>query len=1494
MHSATLRTSLTIRVGVIAALLALLLPLSGSAFATPQQRIQAVQPHTQLQARDLQQRVVDTSGAATGGIQEGFLRAIEWLRHHLSGQPEGTHPAPLTGQTGTLAFDASQFMYAGAGTIQILFKKSNVYICGFIKDNVLYWLGEDAAPAMGSISELVGTFREVVRIRNFNFNYPNNLADRVINSASLSEALGDLTRFAGTAPTEVLKRAVDGLAVMLAETARFTDWAVKVANRLADPTGWAIGAATMGTLKVWDRMSRAYLQNDGFIIGRNILTHDDLAAFLALTNSVNANRGNGEADSDFTGHLTSASGTLAADVDNADTTPGTRVKALPSKEGLAQTWTAQAADDGLWQFVSRLDGNRVLGHSRSSEKRHQAQLVEKNSSDRDQLWNVVDAGDGWATMRNGDRCLTATGSDSTLTVEACYGAKDGQKWKVPGVRPAAPTRPLARSGALKGIADMCLSTSTDSSSQPARLGACSKKQVWTLLPSGAVTASGKCLDVDHGGDSAIEPGRRAQLYGCNGSVAQEWVYTGQGELVNPHANLCLDVPGSDAGKALQLYGCNDSSAQRWTLARADSLPDEVDAAGDAGDPFDDAADDRGRKPVASGDCRPEGMTPTQGVGARYCDVYDNAGREWVGNNRTRRVVGYFTGWRTGAKGDPRYLASNIPWSKVTHINYAFARLDGNRISIGDESDPNNAATGMTWPGEKNAMDPSLPYKGHFNLLNKYKKAHPAVKTLISVGGWTDTRGFYEMTTKSDGGVNQDGINAFADSVAAFLDKYGFNGVDIDYEYPTALPSTGNPNDWEISNSRRAGLQKSYVALMKTLRERLDTAGADKGRYYLLTSAGSSSGYLTRGLDAGQALRYQDFVNVMTYDLHGSWNKYVGPQAPLFDDGRDNELAAAGIYDTGKNPEYSGTGYFNTDWAYHYYRGVLPPSRINLGIPYYSRGWRNVSGGVGDGLWGESAMANQADCPKGTGGRGPAGAQACGLGAVGIDNIWHDLENGKELGAGSNPLWHTKNLADGRMPGYVKSYGIDPTSEAGKLTGGYAEKYSDALKSPWLWNDAKKVFLSTENETSIKAKAQYIADKGVGGAMMWELGGDYTKRASGEWGMGYDLTTLLDGTLKGAGSPVNATGGGKSLPSQVIDVAAELVDFPASLKDMWPIQPKLRITNNSKVTLAQGTEISFDIPTSTSPLVKDGSWKKLDGITPGHTGSNAGGLKGDFHRVTLTLGYCEDVPAGKSKDIDLKYYLPITGPSNITFKIADKTFGSTGDQRREVSLVDPPAADTSKQCRAAAWGRHAYNPNPSFAFWQTGDKWMIEDRNSGNVLDHPGSWSDAHLVDKQDGNTNQLWTVAEDGGSNSGWYHIKSSSSGHDQCLGAPTARATLSVRDCDGKVDQWWRLAPPSTDKDTEGKPLLGQTVTGGPAHKGTYALVGYTDGTNWYQNPAYLAAPQESNTSPGTKIIAGDLNGTWASTVSWNGSYWRTKWWNKATDEPGNSDAWQKLSPTP
>ncbi|MER5889833.1 chitinase C-terminal domain-containing protein [Streptomyces sp. NPDC001941] len=667
-------------------------------------------------------------------------------------------------------------------------------------------------------------------------------------------------------------------------------------------------------------------------------------------------------------------------------------------------------------------------------------------------------------------------------------------------------------------------------------------------------------------------------------------------------------------------------------------------------------------------CRPDGLYKTPGVDVPYCSVYDTEGREKMGADHQRRVIGYFTGWRTGKNGEPAYLASNIPWDKITHINYAFGHIGSdNKLSVGGDT-PDNPATGMTWPGVAGAeMDPTLPYKGHFNLLNKFKKQHTNVKTLISVGGWAETGGyfgddgkrvnsggFYSMATNADGSVNQTGVDTFADSAVAFIKKYGFNGVDIDYEYPTTMKDAGNPLDYSLSNARRAGLVKGYAALMKSLREKLDRAGAADGKHYLLTVAAPSSGYLLRGMETFQVQKYLDYVNIMSYDLHGAWNEYVGPNASLFDDGKDAELAAANVYGS---QQYGGIGYLNTDWAYHYFRGSMPSGRINVGLPYYTRGFKNVQGGT-DGLWGKAAATT---CPAGS------GLTKCGDGAVGIDNLWHDKDdNGKESPAGSNPMWHAKNLEKGIVGDYVTKYGFPADT---KLTGSYVRKYDSTLVAPWLWNADKKVFLSTEDEQSVGAKADYVVNRGIGGTMIWELAGDYQwNAAKNQYEMGSTLTSLMYDKFKAA-TPYGAKVSNKALPTKAVNIGVEFGEFKLGDSN-YPITPKVKITNNTKTALPGGTEFQFDYSTSAPGNASDQSGFGTKVISSDHTGSNVGGLKGDFNRVSLKLPSWQSLAPGASVDLSFNYYLPVSTPWNWTVTINGTQYALAGDLARGTTVVEP--------------------------------------------------------------------------------------------------------------------------------------------------------------------------------------------------------------------------------
>ncbi|MEV6851303.1 lectin [Actinoplanes sp. NPDC051411] len=89
-------------------------------------------------------------------------------------------------------------------------------------------------------------------------------------------------------------------------------------------------------------------------------------------------------------------------------------------------------------------------------------------------------------------------------------------------------------------------------------------QDWVVAGDGTLRDLGKCLDVSN---SATTDGTKVQLWGCNGTAAQKWSAGANGSLVNPQSGKCLDDPNSSTtnGARLQIYTCNGSGAQNWKL-----------------------------------------------------------------------------------------------------------------------------------------------------------------------------------------------------------------------------------------------------------------------------------------------------------------------------------------------------------------------------------------------------------------------------------------------------------------------------------------------------------------------------------------------------------------------------------------------------------------------------------------------------------------------------------------------------------------------------------------------------------------------------------------------------------------------------------------------------------------------------------------------------------------------------------------------------------------
>lgn len=129
---------------------------------------------------------------------------------------------------------------------------------------------------------------------------------------------------------------------------------------------------------------------------------------------------------------------------------------------------------------------------------------------------------------------------------------------------------------------------------------------------------------------------------------------------------------------------------------------------------------------------------------------------------------------------------------------------------------------------------------------------------------------------------------------------GFDGVDLDWEYPGAGDRGGKAEDTE-----------NYVLLLKTLRETFDASGNTFG----LTFTAPSSYWYLRWFDLPNMAKYVDWINVMSYDLHGVWDS----QDPIGSivQGHTNLTEIKSALDL-------------------FWRVEIPPAQVVLGIGFYGR------------------------------------------------------------------------------------------------------------------------------------------------------------------------------------------------------------------------------------------------------------------------------------------------------------------------------------------------------------------------------------------------------------------------------------------------------------------------------------------------------------------------------------------------------------------------------
>jgi chitinase len=245
-----------------------------------------------------------------------------------------------------------------------------------------------------------------------------------------------------------------------------------------------------------------------------------------------------------------------------------------------------------------------------------------------------------------------------------------------------------------------------------------------------------------------------------------------------------------------------------------------------------------------------------------------------------KLIAYVTSWSPPVAIDA---------SRITHVNFAFARIDDEgRVMLPDDASATRLAE-----------------------IVALKRAAPALRLLISVGGW-GAEGF------SDAALTDESRGRFADSAIALMRSHAADGIDLDWEYPgqNTAGIRARPED-----------KGNFTLLLAALRERLDKRSRDDGRApgdgYLLTIASADREYFEH-VEMEVLHEQLDWINVMAYDFYNSLTPTTGHHAGLH---RAATAPVSGRWADASVEQHLGAG--------------VPTRKLVLGLAFYGRRFEGV-------------------------------------------------------------------------------------------------------------------------------------------------------------------------------------------------------------------------------------------------------------------------------------------------------------------------------------------------------------------------------------------------------------------------------------------------------------------------------------------------------------------------------------------------------------------------
>ena len=234
---------------------------------------------------------------------------------------------------------------------------------------------------------------------------------------------------------------------------------------------------------------------------------------------------------------------------------------------------------------------------------------------------------------------------------------------------------------------------------------------------------------------------------------------------------------------------------------------------------------------------------------------------FIGLVYSQRVVGYYPWWV-----QDQFEPEELDLVTFTHINHAFAW-------------PNNQGGIEATSG---TFDESIA--DHIHNNNR--------KFLLSLGGWGTADGFAAATS------THELRSVFISNILDKFISYGYDGTDIDWEYPQ-------------TNEQRNNLTL-FIAELDSVLYEFDPE-------LLITMALPTSNWAGQWYAMNSLNQHVDFFNAMTYDIHGSWSSHAGHNSPLY-----------------QSPPGDADGSVQTGINYLVNTRGLPESKVNMGIPFWGK------------------------------------------------------------------------------------------------------------------------------------------------------------------------------------------------------------------------------------------------------------------------------------------------------------------------------------------------------------------------------------------------------------------------------------------------------------------------------------------------------------------------------------------------------------------------------